>query len=93
MKLKKLICLFLAGIALTGCFGNEKLPMTFSDNFSYKNQIVQYLPADYVMLDEEAFTSNLCIVEKDYKEEKELKIACDYMDELLYKHGCLKKIK
>ena len=70
MKLKKLICLFLAGIALTGCFGNQKLPMTFSDNFSYKNQIVQYLPADYVMLDEEAFTANLCIVEKDYKEEK-----------------------
>ena len=31
--------------------------------------------------------------QKDYKEEKELKTACDYMDEILYKHGCLKKIK
>jgi sugar phosphate isomerase/epimerase len=30
------------------------------------------------------------VYENDFKEEKELKIACDYVDEILYKHGCLK---
>jgi len=28
---------------------------------------------------------------KDYGQETELKTACDYLDELLYKHGCLDK--
>ena len=31
------------------------------------------------------------VYENDFKEEKELKIACDYVDEILYKHGCLTK--
>ncbi len=70
MKFKKLIVLLLTGIVLTGCFGEEKLPMEFLEDFSYKNQIVQYMPADCVMLDTEAFTANLCVVEEDYKENK-----------------------
>ena len=31
------------------------------------------------------------VYERDYQDEKELKIACDYVNELLYKHGCLEK--
>ncbi len=27
--------------------------------------------------------------QKDYEDEKELKISCDYVKEILYKHGCL----
>ncbi len=29
------------------------------------------------------------VYEKDYNDEKELKISCDYLNELLYKHNCL----
>lgn len=30
------------------------------------------------------------VYNKDYKDEKELKDACDFLDELLYKHDCLR---
>jgi hypothetical protein len=33
------------------------------------------------------------VYEKDYQDAKELKISCDYVDELLYKHGCLNFFK
>ena len=29
------------------------------------------------------------VYEKDYQDEKELKIACEHVDEILYKHNCL----
>ena len=31
------------------------------------------------------------VYENDYSDEKQLKTACEYVDEILYKHGCLTK--
>lgn len=42
-------------------------------------------------LQDVGFDGNLLIevYKENYTEEKQLKIACDYVNELLYKHGCL----
>ncbi len=69
MKFRKFIFLLLAGVLLTGCFGKEKLLMNFSEDFSYKNQLVRYMPADCAMIYSEAFAENLCVVPQDYETE------------------------
>ncbi len=67
MKFLKLSFLLLAGVFLTGCFGNSNLPMKYEEDSSYKNQLVKYMPADYGDINTGFFSEDLCVVPLDYK--------------------------
>jgi len=67
MKIIKLSILLLAGVFLTGCFGDSKLPMQYEEDSSYKNQLVKYMPADYGDINTGFFSEDLCVVPLDYK--------------------------
>lgn len=74
---KKLSFLLLAGIFLTGCFGDSSLPMEFSQELSYKNQLVRYMPADYGGISTDFISEELCVVPVDYSQNKNASITAE----------------
>ena len=70
MKYFKLYVLLLAGVFLTGCFGKASLPMEYTDDASYKNQLVKYMPADYGDISLGFLAEDLCVVPLDYQNTK-----------------------
>lgn len=71
MKYIKFSFLLLTGVLLTGCFGGTKLPMDFTEDISYKNQLVRYLPAGYDTINANSLADTLCVVPLDYEAEEE----------------------
>ena len=77
MKYFKLYSLLLAGVFLTGCFGNSRLPMEYTEDASYKNQLVKYMPAGYGDISLGFFAEDLCVVPLDYKTTKNISITAE----------------
>ncbi len=99
MKYIKLSFLLLAGVFLTGCFGNTNLPMDFSEDISYKNQLVRYMPADYSGISTDFISEDLCVVPIDYSSSKNSSITAasslifDITDhEILYADNVYEKL-
>ena len=67
MKYFKLYVLLLAGVFLTGCFGQSDLSMIYEEDSSYKNQLVKYMPADYGDISTGFLSDELCVVPLDYQ--------------------------
>ena len=77
MKYFKLYVLLLAGVFLTGCFGQSKLPMVYEEDSSYRNQLVKYMPADYGDISMGFISEELCVVPLDYQVSKHPAITAE----------------
>ena len=77
MKYFKLYVLLLAGVFLTGCFGKASLPMEYTEDLSYKNKLVKYMPADYGDISLGFLAEDLCVVPLDYQSTKNPSITAN----------------